>query len=195
MTTKLDQLLISIHPSRTIEEVDHLTDAAINSFPLGRAQMIDWQEFHLYLSQFTKHVENAVLRIEPKCHEVDDLNVYWGRCCHILLREYGPNGEKAAFEMARTGNDGGLYAVLKRICRSIAQEFTDNEIRAKVQQYWGELSIEEWRKAADEYLDKYGHLLPSELTEGSAARVRANLPKVLQEHPKMLQRLRGVGRL
>ena len=46
----------------------------------------------------------------------------------------------------------------------------------------------------DEYLKKYGHLLPSELTEGSAARVRANFPKVLAQHPKILQKTRRLGR-
>jgi len=56
------------------------------------------------------------------------------------------------------------------------------------------LSVEEQLAASTEYLQKYGHLLPSELTEGSAARIRANLPKVLEEHPHLIQRLRQVGR-
>ena len=34
--------------------------------------------------------------------------------------------EKAAFEMARTGNEGGLYAVLKAIAGQLAEEYAEN---------------------------------------------------------------------
>ena len=118
----------------------------------------------------------------------------WGRCTQILMRAYGSNGEKAAFEMARTGNDGGLYAVLKKMANSMAEQYIENEVSAKVSFYWNGLTVDEMLKAADEYLSKYGHLLPSELTEGSAGRIRANMPKVLQEHPRLLQRLGRIGR-
>ena len=194
MATPLDQLLDSIHPSRTLEEMDRRVDGAINAFPADAAQITDWEAFRLCLMQFMRHVENTALGMTPGRHDVADVDFLWGLCCRILIREYGPNGEKAAFEMARTGNDGGLYAVFKRIGRSIATQFAGTEIQARVQRYWDGLSVEEKHKAGDEYLEKYGGLLPSELTEGSAARIRANLPKVLQEHPKMMQRLRGIGR-
>ena len=194
MITRLDQLLDSIHPGRTLEEIDRRADNAINSFPAGAAQISDWLEFRACLVRFMRHVENTVPCGQSGCPDAADTDFLWGRCCQILIREYGPNGEKAAFEMTRTGNDGGLYAVLKRISRSISKRFSDNEIQAKVHHYWGGLSVEERLKAADEYLAKHGHLLPSELTEASAARISTNLPKVLHEHPKMMQRLRGIGR-
>ena len=111
-----------------------------------------------------------------------------------LVRAYGSNGEKAAFEMARTGNEGGLYAVLKKMAQTMGEHYAENEVSAKVLFYWNGLTVPEKLAAADEYLGKYGHLLPSELTEGSAGRVRANLPKVLEEHPRLLRRLRGIGR-
>ena len=56
------------------------------------------------------------------------------------------------------------------------------------------LSPDERHAACAAYLSRYGHLLPSELTEGYAARVRARFPQLLAEHPRMLQRVNRIGR-
>ena len=55
-------------------------------------------------------------------------------------------------------------------------------------------TIKKVPQASTEYLDKYGHLLPSEMTESSAARIRGGFFTVLENHPKLVQRLRRVGR-
>ena len=107
---------------------------------------------------------------------------------------YGRSGEKAAFEFSRTGNEGGLYGVLKAVAMRIADDLSKNEIAARVNAFWRSHSPEEVLEASREYLARYGHLLPSELTEASAARIVANFPKVLENHPKLVQRLRRVGR-
>ena len=194
MGTPLDRVLESLHPDRTLDEVDRRADEAINSFSVPSSRITDWEAFRSCAIRFMRHVEGRILRIQGTFDYDPGMAFDWGRCCRILCREYGPNGEKAAFEMARTGNDGGLYGVLKRIARSMAKEFAEAEIRARVFHYWNGLSVDEKLEAGDEYLEKYGHLLPSELTESSAARVRANMPKVLEEHPKMLRRLEELGR-
>jgi hypothetical protein len=110
------------------------------------------------------------------------------------MKEYGTNGEKAAFEMVRTGSEGGLYAVLKAVARRMINEYAGNEISARISYFWENLSVDEQIEATEEYLGKYGHLLPSELTEGSAARIRANFIKVLEEHPNLIKRMRDVAR-
>ena len=46
----------------------------------------------------------------------------------------------------------------------------------------------------DEYIDLYGHLLPSEMTEGGGARIKGNFLKVLNHHPKLLRTMGDVGR-
>jgi hypothetical protein len=69
--------------------------------------------------------------------------------------------------------------------------YAGNEISARVSHLWIQLSMEEQFQMIDEYLSKYGHLLPSELTEGSAARVKANFVKVLEEHPRLVRRMRN----
>ena len=192
MMTTLDQLLERIDPQRTLDETDACADEAVNSFPLRSAELTEWEEFRVCLTSFMRHVEEAVLHVRAMPEA--SLDFEWGRCVRLLIHEYGRDGEKAAFEMARTGNEGGLYAVLKRLARRIAQQYGENEVVARIGTWWDTLSVDEKFTATDEYLREYGHLLPSELTEGSAARVRANFPKVLEEHPRLLQRMRRVGR-
>ena len=191
--TKLDQLLSSIDPERTTDQVARRIDEAINSFLPGPGQINRYDDFVTYVICFCRLVEATVLRLQGGSPNANpDLDR--GRFMHVLSRAYGAQGLRTAFEMARTGNEGGLYAVLRKLGEVLAGQYAENEIAARVWSYWNGLSMAEKHAAADEYLSKYGHLLPSELTEGSAGRVRANLPKVLQEHARMMQRLRRVGR-
>lgn len=192
MQTKLDRLLESIDPERTLEENDRRVDEALNGFQSPAAVITNWDRFRDCLIRFLCHVESTVLKIPPP--KQVDIDFEWGRCFRILQKDYGPNGEKAAFETARTGNEGGLYRVLKTFARRMAYEYSENEINAKVLFYWKTLSVEEQLEAPSEYLRKYGHLLPPELTEGSAARVKVEFPEVLKKHPQLVRRLRKVGR-
>lgn len=190
--TKLDRLLDSIHPSRVSEELGKRADDALNSFGMEAAQIDDWDRFRYCLIKFLHHAESRMLRLSQPCHGGTDFD--WGRCVQILIRAYGRNGDQAAFEMARTGNEGGLYGVVRKMAEVMAEQYGQNEVEAKISTYWNYLSVDEQFAAMDEYLAKHGHLLPSELTERSAARIRANFPKVLEEHPKIMQCLREIGR-
>jgi len=189
--SKLDQLLDRIDPSRTIDETASRADDALNSFRLETARITDWEKFKMCTAEFFCHVDNAVLRLHPRRSVA--LEFDWSRACQIYEKEYGSNGEKAAFEMARTGNEGGLYAILKTLAKRMAEEYAGNEIRARISHCWNDLSVDERLTVTDEYLEKYGHLLPSELTEGGAVRIRANMSKVLEEHPRLIHALRQTG--
>jgi hypothetical protein len=118
----------------------------------------------------------------------------WAGCLEILNKAHGHSGYKAAFEMARTGNEGGLYQVLKTVARGLADQYARQEIAARVWSHIKCLSPDERIGEAGEYIAKFSHLLPSELTEGSAIRLIDNFPEVLQEHPRLVQKLRKVGR-
>lgn len=192
MATTLDELLNSIHPSRTLDQVDVRADEAVNLFSMAAATIADWDEFRRCLSRFLAHVENRVLRLASYPAISHDFS--WSRCTSLLMKAYGPSGEKAAFEMSRTGVQGGLHAVLRNMALHVAAEYAGNEITARVHTYWNSLSAEEKWAATTEYLAAYGHLLPTDLTEASAARLRANFPRVLEEHPHLLRRLGRVGR-
>ena len=95
--------------------------------------------------------------------------------------------------MARTGNHGGLYAVAKCLAKGMAEELAGNEVYARICACLDRMTAEEQIAMAREYLAKYGRLLPSELVEGSAGRLVADFAKVLEEHPRVLQRMRRVG--
>lgn len=192
MPTKLDRLLAAIDPYVTLEDMDRRVDETINTFRMDASHIDDWNCFRSYLIHFLHHLDVHLLRLPRAIPMGVDFD--WGRCCQVLMKVYGPEGEKTAFELARTGNEGGLYDILKRMATSVAQQYSRNEIEAKVSFFWNGMSVQEQLAAGWEYVQKWGHLLPSELTEGSAARVRANLPKVLEEHPRLIRRLRQVGR-
>ncbi len=190
--TQLDQLLESIDTAVTLEEVSSRVDNAMNSFNQFAGTVQKWDDFKRILTAFHWHVQKTILR--SRLSHSPDTDIEWGRCCEILLKEYGPNGEKAAMEIARTGKEGGLYSILKKIAKRMIESFAGNEIRAKISHYWYPLSTEQKLAATNEYLEKYGHLLPSELTEGTAVRIKADFMKVLEQHPRLIKRLRKVGK-
>ena len=189
MKTKLDRLLESIDPARTLDQVSARVDEALNSFKVKSGIIEDWEEFRTVLTKFYRHVENVVLRIQPLRSLAPDID--WGRCCKLLIEEYGPSGEKASFEIVRTGAEQGLYGVLKAVARRMVDGYAGNEIAARISNFWETLSTDEKVAVSREYLGKYGHLLPPELTSGSAARIRANFLRVLKEHPRIMKRLRN----
>lgn len=188
--TKLEKLLETIDPAKTLDQVSARIDDAINSFTIETVIISDWCIYKDVLTKFFRHTENLILKI-PSFQSTDS-EIDWGRCLRLLLKEFGPNGEKVAFDMVRTGTPGGLYAVLKSVARQMLEEYAGNEIRARISHYWHYLSVDEQLATTDEYISKYGHLLPSELTEGSAVRIKANFIKVLEEHPYIIKRMRNI---
>ena len=192
MKTRLDKLLESIDPAITQEQVSARIDDAINTFQIDIGIIKNWDTFKTVLTKFFQHTENKALRL--KSFRSTDSDIDWGRCVRLLFKEYGENGEKAAFEIARTGAQGGLYRVLKAVARQMIDEYSGNEVQAKISHFWHSLSVNEQLATTDEYLAKYGLLLPSELTEGNATRIKANFIKVLEEHPQLIKRLKHIGR-
>lgn len=179
MTTSLDTLLGEIGHERTLDEVARRADQALVSFQAGASQVTDWDAFRALLVRFLQHVERSCLRVEPTFDGRIDPDFDWGRCVQVLMAAFGREGEKAAFEMARTGNEGGLYRVLREMAHHVAGRLAQDEIAARVGAFWNGLSAEEQDAVCTAYLSRYGHLLPSEVTEGYAARIRARFPQVL----------------
>jgi len=192
MSTNLDILLEKIDPVRTFDEVSAQVDNAVNSFDMHRATIEDWEEFEAFLADFFRHIETAVLRLGSGAPK--NKSFYYGRFSNILSEEFGPSGHKVAFEMVSTGKDGGLYRILKTIAEKMAENYAQNEISARVNDYLNRLTVDEQLAAADEYLSKYGHLLPDEFTAGNAARLRVHFREILEEHPKTIRRIRRIGR-
>ena len=189
MSTKLEQLLARIDPEVTLDSTAALADNAMNTFSFGPGQITDRKEFEDYLTDFFCHVDSNMLGLSKSFNSANR-NFQWGRCRIILSHIYGDNGMMTAFDMARTGKAGGLYAVLKAVALRMAEEYAENRIGGIISDYWKKLTLDEQLSVTDEYLKKYGNLLPSELTEGSAVRIRANFPKLLAQHPEIIRKIR-----
>ena len=195
MNSPLQRLLRAIDPSRTYDECSRRADAALNTFKMPPALITDWHRFQGCLIRFLQHLDQHLLRLPPSALSAPtNVEILWSRCLAVLVHAYGPNGAVAAFECARTGNEGGIYDVLKTMARGLADEYALAEIKAQVGAFWASLSVPAKLAATDEYLRIAGHLVPGELAEAGAVRIRANLPKVLIEHPKLLRQLQQAVR-
>jgi hypothetical protein len=191
MQTELDRLLGSISPEETIVKTFNRANEAINTFH-PKAILENWDEFRDCMAEFLRHVAKYSLRLRRPVDVSSDY--YWSLCVRVLLKVYGSSGDKAAFEMARTGNDGGLKSVIRSVAMHVSEGYIKMEIQAKVDAYLDSLSIDQQLVASCEYLAKHGHLLPSEMTEKSAARIHANFGKVLEKHPWLILKIHEVGR-
>ncbi len=76
----------------------------------------------------------------------------------------------------------------------VAEAYIKMEIQAKVDAYLESLSNDQQLAESSEYLAKHGHLLPSEMTEATAARIHAEFRKVLEKHPWLVLKIHEVGR-
>ncbi|MFH1614966.1 MAG: hypothetical protein ABIG61_07770 [Planctomycetota bacterium] len=192
MNSKLDILLESISLERVVEETYNRANEAIGSFNFGRAKIETWEEFKCCMAGFRKHLDEKMLKLKKPLDV--QLTEYWKYCIGPLLKVYGNNGDVTAFTIANTGNEGGLYAVLKAFAMYKAEEYTKNEISGRVYSYWQGLSAAEKVEAAGEYLSKYRHIIPSELFESGSPTLIDNFWQVLEKHPFVVQTLHKAGR-
>jgi hypothetical protein len=184
----LDQLLDDIHPRRTIDETVRRADRAIEEFASPR-EFANLDSFLDHMAAFWIVCMRVMLRLESFPDASPDF--IRGQCLHVLEGAFGPQGFRVAFDIAAvSGAEGGLFRVLKDFARTMAGEFSKNEITARVRAYWNKLTVDEKLAAAEEYLQKYGNLIPS----GYEWNVRINLPDVLAKHPAMIQQIERIGR-
>jgi len=190
--TRLEAFLQTIDPDRTLDEVQRRADEALNSFPARAATVNDWRVFEAVLTAFYCHLENHVLRLRTPRGPNRFMDS--GRSFHILIHEYGPDGDKVAYQLAQTGMEGGLYGILKTIANSVVKKYGDNEILARIADFIDRLTPDEMMDCANEYFAKFKHLLPPEFADDQGLRVKIAFHKVLAEHPRMLQRFRRSAR-
>jgi len=190
MSAAFDRFLAAIEALP--DEALRVVDQGFNTAPAIPALIEDWEAYRQWLAVFYCHIECALLGIRAGRPPDIDMDVH--RCCLRLNRRLGESALKAGFEIARTGNEGGMQKLLRQIAVGMAQEWVEKQIALSVTMYWAGSSAEELLRDCDSYLGGYGHLLPSELTEGSAARIRVDFRKVLRQHPWMMRQMRTVGR-
>ena len=191
MITKLEFFLIDISPEETIDKAQAAADNALNSFSIDSARIDTFDEFKEMMAEFYCLVESNMIGLE-KPRQMN-LSMDWGRCSFLLLDKYGKHrGDQAAFRIAQSGVEGGLYSVLKYVAKTLAQQFTTNWIGVRISQFWKSLSTEEFFTVSQEYLDKYRHILSPEILEEGPLIFAAKFMEFLEHHPQMMKDLKNI---
>ncbi len=192
MIKKLNEFLESIDPERILEKDSARVYDALVHFPMPAKAITQWMEYENFMARLYCHLECAFLGIYPARavnHGFD-----WGRCQNLLIRIYGHDGWKSSFDMTRTGMEGGLGAVVNAVAQHLITQYSNNGIESRVLEFWNSLSTDDKISTAKEYIEKFRHFIPPELTESGAVRIIAEFPRVLAAHPYMLLKLRKIGR-
>ena len=192
MKTKLDQLLDSIHPTRTSERLQRRADTVLNGLRIRSNLVDDAIRFRDILCRFVQQLDSH-LGIVPTDVSLPR-DVVWQRACELLRSPFGQHGESAAFEIAQTGAEGGLHSVLRRVAAEAVRLQQEKEVRQRVESFCRCLSAEQYLAAGAEYIEKHGRLLPQELRTGFAGRARLNLAELLKRHHMAMANMASIGR-
>ena len=161
-------------------------DRAINAVNVGG--LVDsFKQFKNILIEVIVLVQKNVLKVQRPIEGAQDF--YLDAAFRVLQKEYGPNGEKAAFEMSRTGKDGGVNAVIRSIAYGYTDVLFENETKAKVGIIFEQMSDNDKFAVMNEYIKEFGHLWPDELIENGALRLKINFLKTLHLHIEYIRKL------
>ena len=191
MATRLEELLESIDPARTIDQVSAAVDDAFNSFRHNHP-IRSFDDYRKYMSAFVQYVEQIVVKF--KSNDPYDQELFWARYSNLVRNVHGPDAWKMNYEKIITGKDGGLYKLLKDVAAMILDDRSGREISARVWRFWESLTNDEKLETVDEFLRKFGHILPSEYTGGRGAYLKMNFPSVLEKYPQLLMEIRRAVR-
>ncbi len=192
MNATLEDLLDVLTPDAMIGDVERRSQQARGEVSWPDELFSGPDGFLDYLIGVMRAGERHMLNLPEAMGGHDG---HYRSMCHSLLNEiYGSSGLRTAFHLATSGEDGGLYSVVSQLLGQMAGMYAGNEIESRINACWNSLSHEDKLAAPDEYLARYGHLLPPELVEGSAPVVRARFPEVLKNHVRLLKDLARVGR-
>jgi len=191
MATRLEELIESIDPSRTIDRVSAAVDDAFNSFRYDNP-IKSFDDYQNYMATFVFHVEAGVLRFGSNVPYNKD---FWlARYSNLVTKGHGHDAWKMNYEKILTGKNGGLYQLLKDVAAMILEDRSGREISARVLRFWNSLTDDEKLKTVDEFLAKFGHMLPSEYTGGGGVYLKINFPRVLEKYPQLVMEIRRAMR-
>ncbi|MBN1551695.1 hypothetical protein JW979_09505 [bacterium] len=190
MASNLDRLLDQINPSCTINVVEQHINQALAGYYRQKNTITTWDNYRETLAEFMRQARNVALQMPPSSGQDIDMNFH--EAISLLRQEYPGNTVQTVFDIMQTGAEGGIYAIFRTLSRLLAEQYAQNEINARVLDFWNNLSTEEKIAIPDEYITKFKDILPAEIVNGTAIRVRASFWKVLQDHPRMIKRFRDI---
>ena len=122
----------------------------------------------------------------------DSRHVYGYVARDHFKRLYKEKTTQIIFDQMKTGVDGGVYSVFKRLIDLMIKDSLDFQIKQKISYYISDLEIEEKIKLADEYIEKYSFYLPKQyLTMPVVVAVR--LEEILLEHIQLEKKIRDTS--
>ncbi len=188
MSANLDRLISKIDPSKTIDLDERRANEAIAGFNWNKVTVDSFDEHKKCLADFMRELYSH----EFLTGNIDfDTDFGYGLALQRLEREFTGNTLQTVYEIMSTGSEGGVYKILKSLGRLVAEEFSRNVIGAHVSEFWSGLSTNEKIAVSDEYVEKFIDILPQSVIT-DRIRLKANFPKVLENHPWMIKRLRSV---
>jgi hypothetical protein len=190
MASDLEDLLDRIDPRKQMAMLNERADQAMNTFPWKSMIVEDVPAFERGMFEFYHHVWFGILGLSTNLTRYEELE--YGLCRQILDAEYGH--WSIAYEYAHTGMHGGLYAVCKAVAKQLVAQHFSNYVGSQVSDFWYRLAPHNLSRACDEYIARYGHLWPPELSTGGGFRMKMSFHRVLAEHPFLIQRLSELGR-
>jgi len=194
MLTPLERFLTSISPARTWDGVGREVDATLNHLVLPHATVGSATELRSILTQVWREFHGRVWGLGAALPVINP-DIEWDWCRRILDAVYGaPDGWRTALDLAGTGVRNGLRGVVGAFVEKACEQYLTQLIATGVQQLWPRQPYEARVAMITEYLAKYGQLLPPSLSHGSITDLIVDFPRVLKEHPRMMQRLSRLGR-
>ena len=190
--TRLERYMQQLAPAVSIDPVHRRVDEALRTLPASVGGAVrNYLAFADRSVLLWWHIEPYLLDIAnfPR-REASDA---WYQCRLVYRAIYGSEGDKAGYEIVANNVEGGWRKVAHAFAHKMADDFIEQQVGMSASAWWSLLSTPDRHAAADEFLLKWGYLLPGELTEHSAARVRAYLPEYLKRVPEMFQKLQQIS--
>jgi hypothetical protein len=193
--TKLDELLKKIDPKNTIDYFNAILDKALNSYHYSTSSIGEIDKLLKVLGDFYWYMEKKMLGLDKDIEQPEDMRI--GFCEEILLKVYGRHYRTAVFDIAKSGVEGGLYSILKKIGEAMARKSAEHRIEIEAANFCNELmnDFTVYEQTVKEYAHKYGHLLPERLIEGGTVDLKINFYEVLKNHPYLVKRMREIGKM
>jgi hypothetical protein len=192
--SRLDDLLKEIDPRKTIDGFGRILDRAINSYERSSSTINDYHELMEELGHFYWHLESEFLGVGDEVNPGSEWNE--GMCGRVLEESFGRNYRTTVLEMARSGVGGGLREIYRKIGEVMSGKWAQKKIDYEVIQFQNEAigDFDLFEKSVREYANRYGHLLPRDLTEKDNCNLKIKFFQVLNSHPYMIKRMREIGK-
>lgn len=193
MTTQLDELLKLMNVEVLIYEFEKNVDLALETFEVSKTEFKTPLECQTFLLEFARHVLIATQGssvnsyskqlVESICHTYIDKGL--GR---DPARPIDPSWY--IWDSMIYGTDGGVYGVLKRFAKSIAENVPKEQISWIVRKYLNGKSWDEIEEYIEEYVSRFSDLLPPEYRGKKSTIHPIQFEEILVGHPWVVKKLK-----